>query len=184
MTRVLGVVALLTCGAASVARAQIVDSSQGAILVSPGPQAHNTQPLYVQPGTEPSMLGRNVEVRRRPRFGLMITGIAAFAGGYLGNILFSSAVDESYTCFACRTVNKDYLLLSFIPFAGPWLQLGSFNAGKDPGFAVLHILFGILQAGGAAFALWGLLDQEEVYRPIAMPWMDRNGAGLTLFGRM
>lgn len=141
------------------------------------------QPMvYAAPQRQP------VEVTHtRLRWGLIGPGIGLFVGGWVGNWITGLVGGVIGALSSYDT--SDYVAWSWVPLVGPWVN-AAYYAGND-GMMGMHVLWGILQAGGLLMCILGTALPEEVteiryvegdtdLRFAVMPWADATGGGASV----
>lgn len=92
-----------------------------------------------------------------PNFPLIVTGVGLFAVSYVPSVVVAAVNDTRYD-------NKLY-----IPFAGPWMNLGSrpgcggpgqFSCGREGAYKALLIVDGVAQALGGAAVVAGIFTPQ------------------------
>jgi hypothetical protein len=105
-------------------------------------------------------------------------GIGMLAGGWLGNWLVG--IIGGLATLGLSPRYGDYLGWSFVPVVGPWVNLTYFDGSLQPGFIVIHTLFGVLQGGGLLLCILGTVLREEVVEVRYVLGDDADGPTLSV----
>ncbi len=141
------------------------------------PMAPETPPDHTQ----------NAEPRTRANRGLVIAGIISLAAGYGANIV-GSLLYSSLRAVSGVANTDEFLLTSFIPVAGPWVQLAFASSELEVGFLIGA---GTLQAAGLTMLIAGLTVARRPVNEVALsdtstiridPMLGGDAAGITASG--
>lgn len=130
-----------------------------------------------------------VKYEHRMRSGILGSGATLFLLSYGLSVVsaasFSTDCDPNSAQLGCTTQRWPL----FIPVAGPFIQMGSLNGTNSGTARALLAMDGVLQAGGAAMALVGLLVPRRVAVPTVFagrvrfsPLSGAAGSGLLALG--
>jgi len=149
--------------ATSTARGQTVEPSveapvapSGATPVAPSVQLSDASPASgaLPPGPPPPRLVR------RPRVGLIIGGLVIFAAAWVPAVLVSRGAG------GCDDQNcRDAIGAFWIPVIGPLLATDGSSFGTD-----LAVLWSLVQAGGIAMFVVGLIGRQVPVEPAKSSW--------------
>lgn len=100
-------------------------------------------------------------VKTRTSRSLLVSGAVTFGVPYVASALIASAV------LSADTNAGEPLAPLFIPFAGPFITLGTTHAGGVASFWL--VLDGLTQIGGAALFTGGLISEERFLQRVGAP---------------
>jgi hypothetical protein len=116
----------------------------------------------------------------KPGDELAQTGLVFFLAGYISTITLNYSVcGEGKTWEGCDSKG-----LSFLPFAGPFLFIGTPNT--EGSYKALVTVFGVSQVVGGALLIAGLTasaGEPEKAALMVAPTAGPDGAGASVFGR-
>lgn len=155
------------------------------------PQPYGAQGVMVaQPVAQPMGTPREVS---RPNLGLIISGAVMLGVGWLVNILISLPAGDDPFSSASTEAWDAFRFSSFVPIAGPWIQLGVKPTGfTDDYWSVWLLIDGLLQGAGTIMLIAGLAspsvetvyaDAETGFELAIAPSIGPSHTGLTLSGR-
>jgi hypothetical protein len=153
---------------------------------------------------EEAALGPDARVAKsRKRTGkfMAIGGIGAFGLSYIGSVVMAAV--EDVTSIECHHSGGTWDFLPscqkteswtpmYIPVAGPFLALGSSQTNMNDGEKVLAGALGVLQVGGLAMSLAGLIVRgtapsvapapAPTHTLAVLPSVSTKGGGLSVMG--
>lgn len=169
--------------------------SPPAVLSAPPPPAAASERAPRVEERAPPSEGRRsgqpagVKYEHRMRSGLLGSGATLFLLSYGLSVVsaasFSTDCDPNTAQLGCTTQRWPL----FVPVAGPFIQMGSLSGTNSGTARALLAVDGVLQAGGAAMALVGLLVPKRVAVPTVFagrvrfsPLTGAGGSGLLALG--
>lgn len=138
-------------------------------------------------GETPPDYAADTATRTRANRGLVIPGIISLAVGYGGNLI-GSLLYSSLRAVSGVDNTDEFLVMSFIPVAGPWLQLPFASSDLEVGFLIGA---GLMQAGGLTMLIAGLTFARRPVNEVALsesttirvdPMIGGDVAGLSASG--
>lgn len=180
-------------GIASVCEAQVVVEGEGG-YGQPAPQQPPPGTVYVQPAEgsqvyvaqpEPQQRVAQTIVHTGPTMELVTPGLIAVIGGWLLHGIVNTYIMENgcpdtdviFVYPDCPYRMADWVGLSWIPIAGPWLALTlPQRTGSDASYAVWNVLNGVVQGAGAVMVVLGFVIQQEWEEIIYVELGDQPGA--------
>lgn len=142
---------------------------QGSVYVQPAPAQQPVQAApygspYVQPQQPAQPQPVRTVVHTSPTTALLVPGVIALGAGWL--IHGFGAVSAAQDCYGASCPGTygagsldEWVGLSWIPIAGPWLAYGLTDHLGD--WAWFNILFGIVQGVGTVLTILGVAIQQE-----------------------
>jgi tetratricopeptide (TPR) repeat protein len=123
-------------------------------LPPPAPPRPAPPPVLSGPPLKPAPRLLELQPRRQPRWGLIITGSAMFGTGYLLSVL-GGALCEPQECGP-----QGWTL--YLPLFGSFVEMGYYRGIEDRG-ATLAVLFadGLIQVTGAALIIAGAIGKRR-----------------------
>ena len=168
---------------AVVAPPPVVVQPPAPVVTAPPPIVVNTSPA------------RQTEVVYAPRVGLVVGGLSLSAAAYLTSVIYNGVENE--TCgqgnghfgdaLGCRTNTWPL----YVPFAGPFIQLGYMDGAHQGAGKALLVVDGVVQVGGLAMAITGFalsaVPSKVSYtmdtKLHVSPFAGATSAGLSAFKR-
>lgn len=146
------------------------------------------QPVYAQPAYAP-------QPRRRggPNLGLIISGAVLLGVGWIANFLVGLPAGDDPFHSGAEPEWQTFRYTSFIPIAGPWVQLAVKPTGFDDDYwGMWLIIDGLMQAAGFTLLIAGIATSTSETEEVAsaggvelmlIPSAGPDHASLTLAGR-
>lgn len=175
------------------ARAQ---AQSGVVVVqAPPPQQVQYAPVvqpYQQPYTQP-IYAEPPRRRGGPNLGLIISGAVLLGVGWIADFIISLPAGDDPFHSGAEPEWQTFRYTSFIPIAGPWVQLAVKPTSFDNDYwGMWLIIDGLLQAAGFTMLVAGIAtstsDSDETadaggVELMLLPSVGAGHAGLTLAGR-
>lgn len=156
-----------------------IQQPQGYVVAQPG-----YVPVHQQPLPPPR--------RSNGHVGLIISGAVLLGVGWISNFIVGLPAGDDLFSGGPRPEWEAFRYSSFIPIAGPWVQLGvKPTAFSQDDWAIWLIFNGLMQAAGASLLVAGIAtsgddggsaDAGGGVQFVVLPSVGQDHAGLTLAG--